>query len=145
MLRLLRQRCEAAAPNANTRLRTHHTNALTFPLEDSEESYDLVVTHFFLDCLTQPDLNTLIERTTKHLDPGALWLISDFCIPNGPMHLPARLILRTLYFAFRILTGLCTTHLPDHATPLTHSGFIRIAHQNSLFGLVTTEIWTYKN
>src|SRR5271168_378857 len=47
MLQLLRQRCEAASPNGATRLRTCHANALTVPLEGS---YDLVVTHFFLDC-----------------------------------------------------------------------------------------------
>jgi hypothetical protein len=61
------------------------------------------------------------------------------------MHLPAKLLIRCLYLAFRILTGLRTTHLPDHATPLTHSGFIRIAHQHSLFGLLTTEIWASKS
>jgi ubiquinone/menaquinone biosynthesis C-methylase UbiE len=77
MLQLLRQRCEAAT----TRLQTHQTSALTIPLE--EKSCDLVVTHFFLDCLTQPELNSLITRITPNLTPGALWLISDFRIPAG--------------------------------------------------------------
>jgi hypothetical protein len=141
MLGLLRKRCEAASPNANTRLRTHHCDALAFPLKAPEDVYDLVVTHFFLDCLTQPDLNTLIERTTKHLGPGALWLISDFRIPPGPMHLPATLIVRTLYLAFGLLTGLRTTRLPDHATPLTKAGLTQIAEHHDLAGLLTTELW----
>ena len=141
MLGLLRKRCEAASPNANTRLRTHHCDALAFPLKAPEDVYDLVVTHFFLDCLTQPDLNTLIERTTKHLGPGALWLISDFRIPAGPMHLPATLIVRTLYLAFGLLTGLRTTRLPDHATPLTKAGLTQIAEHHDLAGLLTTELW----
>jgi SAM-dependent methyltransferase len=138
MLQLLRQRCEAAAPNPATRLRTHHANALTIPLEDS---YDLVVTHFFLDCLTQSDLDTLITHINPTLTPGALWLISDFRIPNGLMRLPARLLVRSLYLAFRLLTGLRTTHLPDYATPLTQAGLTRIAHQHRLAGLITTELW----
>ena len=138
MLQLLRQRCEAATPNAATRLRTHHANALTIPLEDS---YDLVVTHFFLDCLTQPDLDTLITHINPTLTPGALWLISDFRVPNGLMRLPARVLVRTLYLAFRLLTGLLTTHLPDYATPLTQAGLTRIAHQHRLAGLLTTELW----
>lgn len=141
MLQLLRRRCEAASPNTNTRLRTHHANALTFPLDNSEDSYDLVVTHFFLDCLTQPELNTLIARVAHTLPPGARWVISDFRIPRGPMHLLAKLIIRSLYFAFRILTGLRTTHLPDHATPLTQAGLIRISQQHRLAGLLTTELW----
>jgi SAM-dependent methyltransferase len=138
MLQLLRQRCEAASPNADARLRTHHTNALTISLKDS---YDLVVTHFFLDCLTQPDLNSLITRIAPTLAPGALWLISDFRIPRGPMHLPARVLIRGLYLAFRLLTGLRTTHLPDHTTPLTQAGLTRISHQYRLAGLLITELW----
>jgi SAM-dependent methyltransferase len=138
MLQLLRQRCEAATPDADTRLRTRHTNALTISLEDP---YDLVVTHFFLDCLTQPDLNSLITRIAPTLTPGALWLVSDFRIPSGLMHLPARILIRGLYLAFRLLTGLRTTHLPDHATPLTQAGLTRISHQHRLAGLLITELW----
>ncbi|MCU1251115.1 MAG: Methyltransferase type 12 [Edaphobacter sp.] len=123
------------------RLRTHQANALTLPLQDAEASYDLIVTHFFLDCLTQPELNTLITRIAPTLTPGALWLISDFRIPNGVMRLPARALIRSLYLAFRILTGLRSTHLPDHATPLAQAGLTRIAQQHSLAGLLTTELW----
>jgi ubiquinone/menaquinone biosynthesis C-methylase UbiE len=141
MLELLRQRCEAATPHASDRLRTLNANALTFPLENPEASYDLVVTHFFLDCLTPPELDALITRINPALPPEALWLISDFRIPNGVMRLPAKLLIRSLYFAFRILTGLRATHLPDHATPLTQAGLTRIAHQHRLLGILTTELW----
>jgi ubiquinone/menaquinone biosynthesis C-methylase UbiE len=137
MLHLLRQRC---APHID-RLQTHHHNALTFHPEPTRK-YDLVVTHFFLDCLTQPDLETLITQITPHLQPQALWLISDFRIPpHGLMKPLARAYIRSLYLAFRILTNLHTTHLPDHATPLSKSGFTRIAHHHRLGGLLTTELW----
>jgi ubiquinone/menaquinone biosynthesis C-methylase UbiE len=139
MLQLLRQRCEAA--NTSTRLATHQTSALTLPLEATSSKTDLVVTHFFLDCLTQPDLEALIARTAKHLHPGSLWLLSDFRIPSGPMRIPARVLVRSLYFAFRILTGLRTTQLPDHATPLTQAGLTRRALHHSLAGILTTELW----
>jgi ubiquinone/menaquinone biosynthesis C-methylase UbiE len=137
MLQLLRQRCEAATPAA-ARLRTHNANALTFLLDDP---YDLIVTHFFLDCLTQPELESLITRITPKLSPGALWLISDFRIPTGAMRLPAKLLVRSLYLAFRLLTGLRTTHLPDYATPLTQARLTRIAQHHSLAGILTTELW----
>jgi SAM-dependent methyltransferase len=136
MLELLRQRCEAATPDPS--IRTHQANALTAPFGGP---YDLVVTHFFLDCLTQPELDSLINRIKPTLTPNALWLISDFRIPAGAMHLPARLFIRALYLAFRLLTGLRTTHLPDHATPLTQAGLTRIAQQYRLAGILTTELW----
>jgi ubiquinone/menaquinone biosynthesis C-methylase UbiE len=138
MLHLLRQRCAATAPDAATRLQTHQTNALTYT---PTRTYDLVVTHFFLDCLTQPELNTLITRITPSLSPQALWLVSDFQIPAGPIRLPAKLLVRTLYFAFRVLTGLRTTRLPNHEAPLTQAGFHRIAQHQSLFGILTTQLW----
>ncbi|WP_353066768.1 class I SAM-dependent methyltransferase [Tunturibacter psychrotolerans] len=138
MLQLLRQRCEALVPKTHTRLTTHQADALTYPLAPP---YDLIVTHFFLDCLTQPDLETLVNRIAPTLSPGALWLVSDFQIPTGPMRLPAKILVRALYLAFRILTGLRTTQLPDHATPLKQAGLTRIAQRQRLSGLLITELW----
>jgi len=137
MLQLLSKRCKTNA----TRLKTHRTSALTFT---PTEAYDLVVTHFFLDCLPQCDLETLVARTAPALTPGALWLVSDFRIPQGRMRLPAHIFVRSLYLIFRILTGLRTVRLPDHTTPLTQAGLIRIAHHHSLAGLLTTELWQHK-
>ncbi|HEY6414244.1 MAG TPA: class I SAM-dependent methyltransferase [Edaphobacter sp.] len=137
MLHLLRKRC---APHID-RLQTHHLNALAFHPTPTKK-YDLVVTHFFLDCLTQPELETLIAQISPHISPKALWLISDFRIPpNGLMRPIAQTYIRSLYLAFRIFTGLRPTRLPDHATPLTQSGFTRIAQHHRLGGLLTTELW----
>ncbi len=138
MLQLLRQRCESAIPNAAARLRTQEANALTVPLNSN---YDLIVTHFFLDCLTQPELNSLVTRVTKNMQPGALWLLSDFRIPSNLAKLPAQLLIRSLYLAFRILTNLRTTTLPNHTTPLRQSGLTRIAYHHRLSGILTTELW----
>src|SRR5579862_290043 len=82
MLQLLHKRCQAAAAHAKKRLRTYQSNALTFPFQNS---CDLIVTHFFLDCLTQSELDALVNRIAKITQPGTLWVISDFRIPSGPM------------------------------------------------------------
>jgi len=142
MLALLQKRCEAVTPNAAARLRTHQANALAFPYEAATHPCDLVVAHFFLDCLTQPELDGLIAHIAPTLANGALWVVSDFRIPPGPMRLPARAYIRSLYFAFRVLTGLRATELPDHATPLHKSGFTRKAHHHLLAGILTTELWS---
>jgi len=139
MLRLLEYRA-ATAHNTRERLRTHHTDALTFT---PGQSCDLIVTHFFLDCLTQSDLDALAHRLARHAKPNALWLVSDFHIPNGRMHRPARTIVRLLYLAFRLLTGLRTGALPDHAAALIAAGFRRKDCRLSLAGLLTAELWEY--
>jgi SAM-dependent methyltransferase len=142
MLRLLDRRATAATSDAHARLRTHHGSALTF---DSHRPVDLIVTHFFLDCLTQPEMDSLALRLARSAcSPGAVWLISDFRIPAGTMHWPARGIVGLLYLAFRLLTGLRTTELPNHAAALTQAGFTRIAQRLSLGGLLTSELWIGK-
>jgi ubiquinone/menaquinone biosynthesis C-methylase UbiE len=138
MLQLLRQRCEFITPNAAQRLHTQQANALTFPLD---ATYDLIVTHFFLDCLTQPELNSLVTRIAKNMQPGALWLLSDFHIPTNLANLPAKLLVRSLYLAFRILTNLRTNALPNHATPLRQADLIRVSQHRRVAGILTTELW----
>jgi SAM-dependent methyltransferase len=138
MLALLTRRAHAAHPTAQARLRCHVADACTFA---PAGCYDLVVTHFFLDCLTQPDLSNLAARLRPHLTPNALWLVSDFRIPTGPLRWPARALVRSLYLSFRILTGLLTTRLPDHAAALTSADLTRTTQQLSLGGVLTTELW----
>ena len=136
MLRQLTRRTSSAIP----RLRIHHVNALDFA---PTQTYDLIATHFFLDCLNQPEVHALAQRLAQHSAPKALWLVSDFRIPTGAMHWPARVLVRLLYFAFRLLTGLRTTALPDHAAALTAAGFTLVAGHHSLAGLLTSELWEY--
>jgi ubiquinone/menaquinone biosynthesis C-methylase UbiE len=142
MLRLLERRAGLSIDNAPVRLRVHHGDALTFY---SDRSFDLIVTHFFLDCLTQPEVDALALRIARSVSPNALWLVSEFRIPEGPLHWPARGIVRLLYLAFRLLTGLRVTELPDHAAALTAAGFTRIAQHLSLGGLLTGELWIGQN
>ena len=102
---------------------------------------DLVVTHFVLDCLTQPEVDALITNLTPLLAPQSLWLVSDFTIPNGPIHWPARIYVRLLYLVFRIFTGMTPTRLPNHAFALDRSGFTLIAEQRHLFGILISQLW----
>jgi hypothetical protein len=108
-------------------------------------SPDLITTHFFLDCLTQPELNTLTQTLAAQTAPGTLWLLSDFAIPPAPLLKPlAALYIRALYLAFRILTGLRVTHLPNPQSALRSAGFDRIARHDILYGLLYTEIWEHR-
>jgi ubiquinone/menaquinone biosynthesis C-methylase UbiE len=136
MLALLQR--NVARAGAASRLRAHHADLRTFTPDPPP---DLITTHFVLDCLTQSEVDTLIAGLAPLLQPHGLWLFSDFRIPQGPLHWPARLYIRLLYLAFRILTGLRTTRLPDHEIPLDRAGLRRIARHRALCGLLTTELW----
>ena len=134
MLALLRSRCTASLD----RLQTLQQDIRTYT--PSRES-DLVVTHFFLDCLTQQEVDALVTRLTPHLSRNALWLVSDFRIPSGLLRWPALLYVRVLYLAFRVLTGLRITRLPNHQASLEQCGFTLVASQRRLFGMLTSEVW----
>lgn len=136
MLRLLRQQCAGQ----EDRLSTCQSDALCFTPPEGQR-YDLVVTHFFLDCLTQAEVETLVRRLTPALAPCALWVVSDFRVPPGLLRWPAQLFVRSLYLAFRILTGLQTRQLPHSASAFEAAGFRCTQQQFLMGGILTTELW----
>lgn len=140
MLATLRCRVERIGPQASVRLQTIHADLRSFT--PSEGSYDLVVSHFFLDCLTDEEVDDLIERIAPHLSKDAAWLISEFAIPSkGWKRLFASLLLRFLYFAFSRITGLRVQQIPDYGAALVRHGFYRGEQAKFLNSLLTTELW----
>ncbi len=139
MLDKLRHRCLRSVPDAATRLTTLQRSALEI---DPQPATDLVVTHFLLDCFSQPDVDALITRIASQLSPGVLWLLTDFALPTSQFLRPfARLYIASLYAVFRLLTGLRVNQLPDPQSVLDRSGMRRIARSTLLGGLLYTEVW----
>ncbi|MHB1022855.1 MAG: class I SAM-dependent methyltransferase [Acidobacteriaceae bacterium] len=140
MLSLLHQRSIAASPSADHRLTLHQADIRSFT--PPRNDYDLVITHFFFDCLSDAEATHLVQRIRMHTEPGALWLISEFSVPQyGLMRLPAHFLVSSLYFAFHQLTDLRPTRLPDYSAALTAVGFVRLAHHRFLGGLLVSELW----
>jgi cyclopropane fatty-acyl-phospholipid synthase-like methyltransferase len=105
-------------------------------------SYDLVVSHYFLDCLANNEVEKLVERVSRAASPGARWLISEFRVPRrGLQRAAALLVIKALYLGFRILTRLRTSRLPTYATALESSGFRLIRQQIATGGLLVSELW----
>lgn len=135
MLALLRKRCAFASD----RLTTIHADIRT---TQPPTTPDLIATHFVLDCFPQPEVDELAHSLAQHSAPNTLWLVSDFGHPRNALLAPfAALYIRTLYLAFRILTGLRTQRLPDIARALSLAGFTRIARREWLNGFLYTELW----
>jgi ubiquinone/menaquinone biosynthesis C-methylase UbiE len=139
MLELLRRNCMRAVLDAEDRLTLLQASALeTMPAPDT----DLIVSHFFLDCLTQAQVDALTLKYAAMLKPGTLWVVSDFALPRGVWLRPfAAVYIRALYFAFRLLTGLRVTRLPNARDALERVGFARVARREFVCGLIYTEVW----
>ncbi len=142
MLRLLRKR--VAAQGDMRRLTTTCTDARVFT--PSAAGYDLVVTHFFLDCLTESEADRLIARIRPHLAPGARWLVSEFHIPHTGVfqRTLARVVISALYAAFRLLTGLTARQIPPWRALLASHGFRPKATRSWLGGLLVSELWEFR-
>jgi hypothetical protein len=105
--------------------------------------YDLIVTHFFLDCLTTQEVLTLAARVRSAVSPGALWIVSEFAVPRGWLgRFVARPLVAALYFSFGLLTGLEVRTLPDHAAALDRAGFTLLERRSRLGGVLIAELWT---
>jgi ubiquinone/menaquinone biosynthesis C-methylase UbiE len=124
------------------RVRTEVADARAW-LSTSAEPYDLVVTHFFLDCLTTEEVRSLAERIRFASAPNTLWVVSEFAVPRTLFgRMIARPLVSALYRAFGLLTGLEIRALPDHARSLAESGFSVAARRARLRGLLVSELWT---
>jgi SAM-dependent methyltransferase len=106
------------------------------------ESYNLIATHFFLDCLTTEEVATLTQRLNPAATPNALWLISDFAIPPGIFgRIVAAPIVALLYWSFALLTGLRIRRLPHHPSALTAAGWTLVSEVPRLRGLLISQLW----
>ncbi|MEI9940939.1 MAG: class I SAM-dependent methyltransferase [Pseudomonadota bacterium] len=138
MLAELERRVRADAPNATLDLQCADLRSWPVP----RANYDLVVSHFFFDCLTTRDLADLIARIAPALAPNARWLVSDFAIPSHAVWTPfAKLLLRSLYLVFGLLTGLRVTQLPDYQSALKSAGLELTNAETALGGALRSELW----
>ncbi len=138
---MLRQAARTLPDGSHVRL--VHADALACePAQFPEVPFDLVVSHFFLDCFTEPEVELLLSRLQNALCDDATWIISDFAIPErAPAKQIALLIVRGLYVAFGLLTGLTTRRLPDHGRLMQKAGWQLEDRQELLCGLLASERW----
>ena len=104
--------------------------------------YDLIVTHFFLDCFTDAELAPLAARLAASTTKQARWVVSEFHQPaRGFAAWRARFWIAGLYAFFRLATGLRVRRLPDYRAVLQAQGFhcerLVAAHGN----LLVSELW----
>jgi len=104
--------------------------------------YDLVVTHFLLDCLTTGEVEALAAQVKTKLTVKALWVVSEFAIPQGWFgRVVARPVVSLLYWAFGWMTGLRVRKLPDWTGALERAGFVLDGRRSRLHGLLVSERW----
>jgi len=97
-------------------------DALTW--EPSAGAFDLIVTHFFLDCFRGDQLEVLIPKLTRAAAPNANWLLADFqAAAAGWRRQRSRAILWLMYRFFIAATRLPARTLTAPDFLLERQGF----------------------
>ncbi len=137
MVALARKR--SASDGGSNRVQWTHADALAW---GPEGRCDLIVTHFFLDCFSTQQVAELVARLVPHLEPGGLWVNSDFTIPaSGLARIAGWAIVRGLYAAFFVLTGLRTQRLPQDEAAFASAGLVLEERTLLGGGLLKSEVW----
>lgn len=104
------------------------------------ETFSVVMLPFVLDLLPENDLKqTFLPSLIRATAPGGVWLVTDFVNSPKPAH---RLILKTMYLFFRLVSGIRATRLPDSYRLLTDAGLRLIDRHSVIGGQVEASYWT---
>jgi SAM-dependent methyltransferase len=139
---MLRALVRRAGPLAG-RVLTEVVDARLWRPDNAAPPYEAICTHFFLDCLTTAEIQSVAETLRPYLSPSAIWVVSEFAVPSGRYgRFVARPLVWGLYRVFGALTGLTIRTLPDHHCALRAAGFTLKERQTRLGGLLISELWS---
>ena len=143
MLRLAREGWLRRESNLD---RIHFIKGDALTWTPPEHAFDLIVTHFFLDCFSPEQLELVIGALARAARPAATWLLADFQVPPaGFPRYRAQVIHWLMYRFFRVVTRLPARNLtvPDPVLRANH--FALQERRVSEWGLLHTDLWTRDN
>lgn len=109
---------------------------------DVPARFDLIVTHFFLDCFRPGELEQLVQKIAAASADHARWLLADFRLPpHGWQRWRARAVLALMYSFFRLATGLSARRLTPPDGFLEAAGFQLARRHTANFGLAHSDLW----
>jgi ubiquinone/menaquinone biosynthesis C-methylase UbiE len=139
MLRVASRRAAAHGLELD-RIEFVHSDILAWRPE--AQTYDLVVTHFFLDCFPPWQLKRVVEALARSASGAATWLLADFQIPPlGWKCYRAKAIHLLMYAFFRAAARLPAKSLTPPEPFLRAQGFRLRSTQVHEWGLLHSDLW----
>lgn len=104
--------------------------------------YDLIVTHFFLDCFDQETLPFVLGKLAGAATLDARWLVADFHpLLHGWRRWRAQALIVIMYLFFRVGTGIEARRLVDYHLLLELHGFARSREFLAPNEMIRSELW----
>jgi hypothetical protein len=130
------ERCSLSSDN------TTFLQADILQWEAPHSEFDLIVTHFFLDCFRPEQLEVIVPAISKTATANAQWLLADFQEANsGWKRWRSRGILSIMYTFFRVVTRLPATSLTPPDLYLMREGFVLYERREAEWGLLKSDWW----
>lgn len=107
-----------------------------------DRQYDLICTHYFLDCFEEEKLCLILSKLRGLLSKEGEWYFTDFYLDESSSFIKTKFV-GFLYFFFRILCGLKVKILPDFKKVFTDLELNCESEKYFFRGLLRTAI--YKN
>jgi ubiquinone/menaquinone biosynthesis C-methylase UbiE len=140
MLQLAQNRLERELPDRVQSVRFLQCDLTSW--SPPEHHYDLLVTHFFLDCFAEAQLAGIVRKLARAATENANWLLADFCVPSeGTTRLRAQALLAVMYQFFRLTAAIGARHLVDPSPSLLSEGFTLAARHSFRKGMLKSEMW----
>lgn len=99
---------------------------------------DVVITHFYLDLFAENSLPDIVEHLLSFLRSRGLWLVADFVYRGRWWQ---ALLLRTMFFFFRITSGIESKQLADWHTVLLNGGLQENGSEFFFKGFIRSAIY----
>jgi len=139
MIELARRRLSRQGVEAD---RIHFICADALTWTPPAGTFDLIVTHFFLDCFRRDQLELLIPKLARAAAPDAHWLLADFqTAAAGWRRRRSRVILWLMYRFFIAATRLPARTLTRPDGLLEWHGFKLRAREIYDCGLLHSDCW----
>jgi hypothetical protein len=107
-----------------------------------EQRFDLIVTHFFLDCFSERGVAEIVATLSRAAMVNATWLLADFCVPaEGFARLRGRVWLAGMYRFFQFTAGIEARELCDPSPFLRAAGFVSAKRYLFRSRMVKSELW----
>ena len=78
-----------------------------------ENDFDVIITGFFFDNFNQSKVEFIFNHLSSRLKYGGRWFFTDFKLNPGKSHLWQRVMLKIMYFFFRVVCKIEASHLTD--------------------------------
>ena len=105
-------------------------------------TFDLIVTHFFLDCFPAAQLKRAVHTLADAATDNSTWLLADFRIPaRGLKRYRAEAIHQLMYTFFRAITRLPARVLTPPDLFLIAQGFCLRERRVCEWGLLQSDLW----